>query len=91
MSLPLSVCLIVRDEAEMLPRCLESLRGLAAETIVIDTGSTDNTSEIAGRLGAQVTNTAWEHDFAAIRNQAGAWADGRGPAIELPGASRVRT
>ncbi|MBC7541350.1 MAG: glycosyltransferase [Candidatus Sericytochromatia bacterium] len=70
MSLPLSICLIVRDEVDMLPRCLESLRGLGTELIVIDTGSTDQTSEIATRLGAQVTHAAWEHDFATVRNKA---------------------
>jgi glycosyltransferase involved in cell wall biosynthesis len=66
---PLSVCLVVRDEAEMLPRCLESIRPLAAEILVLDTGSQDGTPEMAARLGATVQTVTWDHDFAAARNQ----------------------
>jgi glycosyltransferase involved in cell wall biosynthesis len=69
MPLPLSVCLVVRDEAEMLPRCLESVRQLAAEILVLDTGSGDGTADIAARLGATVQTIAWDHDFAGARNQ----------------------
>lgn len=66
---PLSVCLVVRDEAELLPRCLESIRPLASEILVLDTGSQDGTAEIATRLGATVQTIAFDNDFAAARNQ----------------------
>ena len=50
----LTLCMIVRNEAEVLERCLLSAQGLADETVVVDTGSTDATVEIAERLGALV-------------------------------------
>jgi glycosyltransferase involved in cell wall biosynthesis len=70
MPLPISVCLVVRDEAEMLPRCLESVRSLASEVLVLDTGSLDGTTDIAARLGSSVEHVSdWDHDFAAARNR----------------------
>ena len=64
----LSVCLIVKDGAETLNACLESVRGLADEIVVVDTGSGDETVEIARRHGAKVGHFAWCDDFAAARN-----------------------
>ncbi len=72
-----SACLIVRNEAEMLPACLESLSGLADEVVVVDTGSTDGTQEIARGAGATVHSHAWRDDFAAARNAALDHAHGR--------------
>ena len=43
----ISVCMIVKNEEKVLARCLESLKGLWEELIIVDTGSTDNTKEIA--------------------------------------------
>jgi tetratricopeptide (TPR) repeat protein len=63
-----SLCLITRDEARNLPRVIESVRGLATEIIVVDTGSTDDTIRVAERLKAKVETIAWEDDFAAARN-----------------------
>lgn len=65
----LSVCMIVKDEAARLSACLESLGDLAAEIIVCDTGSTDETVAIATHHGAQVYSIGWPDDFAAARNQ----------------------
>lgn len=64
----LSVCLIVRNEERHLPRCLESIRGLADEIVVVDTGSTDGTIAIAQAYGAHVHGCAWQDDFSAARN-----------------------
>ena len=65
----LSVCMIVRDEQESLPRCLERVRRLADEIVIIDTGSQDATVDIAQRFGARVHNFPWCDDFAAARNE----------------------
>lgn len=69
-TLPLSVCLIARDEAPNLPGLIESVRGLAQEIVVVDTGSTDGTPELAVALGARVLHTPWRDDFSAARNVA---------------------
>jgi len=66
----LSVCLVVKDQLEALPVCLESLQGLKAEIIVVDTGSTDGSPARAQALGARVLSHTWQQDFAAARNQA---------------------
>jgi tetratricopeptide (TPR) repeat protein len=65
----LSLCMIVRDERAHLPRCLESVRGLAGQMVVVDTGSTDGTQEIARERGAEVVESAWTGDFSAARNR----------------------
>ena len=73
----LSVCMIVRDEEESLPRCLESVREVADELIVVDTGSTDATRQIAASFGAKVINFPWKDDFSAARNASLEAASGR--------------
>jgi glycosyltransferase involved in cell wall biosynthesis len=74
----LSVCLIVRNEELNLPRCLDSVRDLAEEIVVVDTGSTDATPNIAERRGAKVIPFDFAIvDFAAARNHAIAHAKGR--------------
>ncbi|MDB6133683.1 MAG: glycosyl transferase [Verrucomicrobiales bacterium] len=63
--LPLSVPVITRDEAANLERCLNSVAGLAAEIVVVDSGSTDGTRAIAERHGAR-----WSHqDWLGYRDQ----------------------
>jgi tetratricopeptide (TPR) repeat protein len=66
----LGVHLVVRDEQHFLPQCLNSIHALADEIIVIDTGSTDRTIEIARSFGAKVFSVEWEDDFAKARNEA---------------------
>jgi len=74
----LSVCMIVKNEERNLPRCLDSVRDVAGELIVVDTGSTDATPGIAARYGAQVFPFDFTVvDFAAARNHALARARGR--------------
>jgi glycosyltransferase involved in cell wall biosynthesis len=72
----LSVCMIVKNEERFLGQCLASVKGLADELIVIDTGSTDRTVEIAREHGAQVGHFEWCDDFAAARNASIAPATG---------------
>ncbi|MGB3295520.1 MAG: glycosyltransferase, partial [Phormidesmis sp.] len=64
----LSLCMIVKNEAVNLPRCLASVKDLADEIIVIDTGSDDNTPSIAEQAGAKVNFLMWGDDFAHARN-----------------------
>ncbi len=64
----ISVCLIVKDEQEVLPRCLDCVKKFADELIVVDTGSTDDTREIAKRYTDKVYDFKWIDDFAAARN-----------------------
>ena len=66
----LSVCLIARNEEKSLPRALASVRGIADEVVVVDTGSTDRTAEIAKQSGAVVCHFPWCDDFSAARNVA---------------------
>ncbi|MGD1085059.1 MAG: glycosyltransferase [Verrucomicrobiota bacterium] len=66
----LSVCLIVKNEEQFLGQCLASVRGVADQIIVVDTGSTDRTVEIAKEHGAEVRRMAWNDDFSAARNEA---------------------
>lgn len=75
----ISLCMIVKNEAENLPRCLNSVQGAVDELVVLDTGSTDRTPEIARSLGAKVYHTTWQNDFSLARNEAlqyvtGDWA-----------------
>jgi len=72
----LSVCMIVKNEERFLGQCLASVKDLADELIVIDTGSTDRTVEIAQQFGAQVGHFEWCNDFAAARNASIAPATG---------------
>lgn len=65
----ISACLIVKNEEELLPDCLSSIKDLVDEMIVVDTGSTDKTIEIAKSWGAKVYEHPWQNDFAFHRNQ----------------------
>lgn len=72
----LSLCMIVKDEERFLPQCLKSAEGVADEIIVVDTGSTDKTREIARSFGARVEHFKWCDDFAAARNESLRYATG---------------
>jgi glycosyltransferase involved in cell wall biosynthesis len=73
----LSTCLIVKNEEQRLPQCLESLRSLADEIIVVDTGSSDRTVAFAKKYQARVFHFAWCDDFSQARNYAIAQAKGK--------------
>ncbi|MFO0599133.1 MAG: glycosyltransferase [Myxococcaceae bacterium] len=72
----LSLAMIVRDEADMAPDFLESVRGLFDELIVVDTGSSDGTRGLFESAGARVVPFSWVHDFSAARNVSLAHATG---------------
>lgn len=67
-TLTLALCMIVRDEADMLPDLLRSVEGLWDELCVVDTGSSDDTIALLRGAGAKVVELPWEDDFAAARN-----------------------
>jgi hypothetical protein len=73
----LSLALIAKNEEGVIGRCLESVRGVADELIVVDTGSSDTTKALAASAGATVLDFVWTHDFSAARNAALDAARGR--------------
>lgn len=70
----ISACLMVKNEEHCLKNCLKSIKGVVDEIIVVDTGSTDRTIEIAERYGAKVYHHPWEGDFSKHRNQSISYA-----------------
>jgi len=60
--------MIVKNESRCLARCLQSVRAIADEIVLADTGSTDETTKIAREFGAKISNFRWIDDFAAARN-----------------------
>ncbi len=63
-----SACIMVKNEEEMLSGCLDSLRDWVDEIVVVDTGSTDKTVEIAHSYGAKIYHHPWENSFSEARN-----------------------
>ncbi|MCD6185164.1 MAG: glycosyltransferase, partial [Deltaproteobacteria bacterium] len=73
-----SLCMIVKNEEKYLAKCLKSIKPAVDEMIVVDTGSTDKTSNIARVFGAKVYDYKWKNDFSDARNYSidkasGAW------------------
>ena len=71
-----SVCLIVKNEEDHIGRCLASVKGIASQIVVVDTGSTDKTVEIAKQNGAEVYHFEWNDNFSDARNKAHEYARG---------------
>lgn len=69
MNKTISACIIAKNEEKCLERCLESLENVVDEIILIDTGSSDSTVEIAKNFGAKVYFEKWEDDFSKARNK----------------------
>ena len=68
MAIKLSVCLIVKNEEDVLNRCLECVSKIADEIVVVDTGSTDKSKEIAKKWTNNVFDFEWKNDFSLARN-----------------------
>lgn len=66
--LPISVCIIAKNEENRIEKCLSSIKPFGFEIIVVDTGSTDKTKEIAGKYTDKVLDFEWCDDFSAARN-----------------------
>ena len=64
----ISLCMIVKNEEDVLARCLESIKDAVDEIIIIDTGSTDKTKEIAKSFTDKVYDFEWVNDFSKARN-----------------------
>ena len=66
----ISACVIAKNEAAVIGRCINSVKRIADEIILVDTGSTDDTVRIAEGLGARVFFREWDNDFSAAKNHA---------------------
>ena len=64
----ISLCMIVKNEEEVLARCLDCVEGIVDEIIIVDTGSSDSTKEIASHYTDKIYDFTWIDDFAAARN-----------------------
>lgn len=76
MTIKLSAALIVKNEEANLKRCLQSVCHVVDEIIIVDTGSTDKTMNIAKGFGAKIYEHPWEDDFSLHRNQSFGYATG---------------
>lgn len=90
-----SLCMIVRNEEQNLAACLESVADLMDEIVVVDTGSTDGTRDVARRFGALVFDFPWVDSFAAARNESlhhasGDWIFWLDADERLTGANRTK-
>lgn len=66
--LPISLCMIVKNEEKLLSKCLESIKDLVEEIIIIDTGSIDKTKEICDKYQAKTYDFIWTESFSEARN-----------------------
>lgn len=64
----ISLCMIVKNEERHIARCLDSVAGLVDEIIIVDTGSTDRTVEIASNYTSKIFSYQWKDDFSDARN-----------------------
>ncbi len=72
----ISLCMIVRNEADIIERCLQNIGTLVDEIIIVDTGSTDRTVDVCKSYGANIYKFNWKNDFSSARNESLAHASG---------------
>lgn len=65
----ISLCMIVKNEGKNIDKCLNSVKEIANEIIIVDTGSTDNTKDTAKKFNAKIIDFKWADDFSAARNE----------------------
>ena len=65
----ISLCMIAKNEEKFLEQCLNSVKGLVDEIIIVDTGSSDKTKEIAAKFTDKIYDFEWCNDFSAARNK----------------------
>ncbi|MBI2650619.1 glycosyltransferase [Candidatus Woesearchaeota archaeon] len=65
----ISLCMITKNEEKYLEQCLNGIKDIADEIIIVDTGSTDKTKEIAKKFNAKIFDFKWTDDFSAARNE----------------------
>ena len=66
--MPVSLCMIVKNEEDYIEKCIGSVNGIVDEIIIVDTGSNDRTREVAERFNAKIYDFKWNDDFSAARN-----------------------
>lgn len=71
----LAAAMIIRNEEELLPGCLDSIKDVVDRIVIVDTGSTDNSVKIAVSYDAEVFHHQWQYDFSLHRNQSFGYAD----------------
>jgi glycosyltransferase involved in cell wall biosynthesis len=64
----ISLCMIVKNEEDVIARCLDCVKDIADEIIIVDTGSTDTTKEICKQFTDKIYDFEWIDDFSAARN-----------------------
>jgi FkbM family methyltransferase len=72
----ISLCMIVKNEENVLKRCLQSVEGILDEILILDTGSTDRTIEIASQYTDKIYQSLWTNDFSDARNYIASKASG---------------
>jgi glycosyltransferase involved in cell wall biosynthesis len=70
----ISLCMMVKNEEDSLARCLESVKGFVDEIVIVDTGSTDQTVQIAEGYEARIYHHPWQNDFSKHRNESISYA-----------------
>ena len=64
----ISLCMIVKDEENVIERCLKSVKGIFDEIIIVDTGSSDSTKKIVSKYTDKIYDYKWNNDFSEARN-----------------------
>jgi len=72
----ISACMIMKNEEKFLPQCLKSIKAYVDEIVIVDTGSTDRSMEIARSYGAKIYEHPWQDNFSLHRNQSISYATG---------------